>query len=313
MLSRALCSFTLVPLPADATRRRDAVRLRARADAPFAEPGFAEDWRSDAVAIWCWDRPRVWRSIEAAGFDPARVRIVPETIVQARAAVDGLRLVAALDGVDAQLWRDGVLVASRWFADVPTQADWLLFQRGASIATLQSTIPQPVAPVWIDRAWLAGPSSFNFTRVAPRQLAAAIALLAALPLGWRAGEAIALNLADARLARAQASEAASLGGLEASRRRALADLDAVQAIAQLDRFPSQLALLAAVTKRLPDDTRLVEWSFQAGDLSFTATADAPIDLPAAVRTLSAAPLLTNLVADRALDGRGIVVRCRVRA
>jgi Tfp pilus assembly protein PilN len=190
----------------------------------------------------------------------------------------------------------------------------LLFQRGAAVAQPRRAPPPPaVGPDWIDRAWLAGPSTVAFARLSPRQLAAALVLVAALALAWRAGEAMALNLVDARLARAQAREGASLGGLEAARRNALADLDAVQAVAQLDRFPSQLALLAAIVQRLPEDARIVEWNWQNGELSFTASAPEPADLPATVRALSSVPLLTNVVADRSLDGRGVVVRCRVRA
>jgi hypothetical protein len=313
VLSRALCHFTRVPLVRIANHSRDAVRLRARADAPFGEPAFAEDWHDGAVAIWCWDRALVWRVIEDAGFDPSRVRVIPEAALQERPGSDGVRLVTALDGVDAQLWRGGSLVASRWFATVPSDADWTLFQRGIALQDPQPHAPAPVSPRWLHKPWLSGAVPFLPTQVAPGQVAATIALIAGLALAWRAGEAIALGIFESRLDRQQMRGAVALVELEAARRNALIDGDVVQAIGKLDPFPSQLALLAAIAEKLPEESRITDWNWQGGDLAFTILASQePVDVPNVVRSLSSVPLLSNLVADRSADGRGIVLRCRVR-
>jgi hypothetical protein len=72
--------------------------------------------------------------------------------------VDGLRLVACVEGFEAQYWTASQLEASRWWPAALTDGDWSDFIRasGASRAEpglLQTRPPQPVAADWTPRPW----------------------------------------------------------------------------------------------------------------------------------------------------------------
>ena len=107
--------------------------------------GRKETWAS----IWLWDRsqlPPQARSEKAA--------VLPETL--AHAPLDnGVRLIEAASGFEAQAWRRGALIATRWWRRQPSPQEWTGFTKSSArllgdAATTAQTAPEPIASPWRD-------------------------------------------------------------------------------------------------------------------------------------------------------------------
>src|SRR5690606_36537450 len=77
---------------------------------------------------------------------------IPETLLRAKPAGDGPRLLAMMRGVEGQVWREGGLRASQWWPAPPDAATWRRFLRAAGLATGDDTVPEPETLPWADRS-----------------------------------------------------------------------------------------------------------------------------------------------------------------
>ena len=270
VLARALVhykSFPLAEVPKN--QRVAALRMQLRQWSPFASAGASVVIERDAAMVWMWDKARVDAAIVAVGLNPARVKIIPEPLLRPQLN-EGLRLINALDGVEAQVWRTNTLVASRWWPAMPAAEDWLAFQRDAGFAEhvqLPSTVQS--APM-LDEPWARGGGLEDFRALDSRNehlvYAIGIVLLAA-PTFWYAGHHLKLGAAVS----AKKAELATLNDraqpVIAARNEAQATLLRAQALLALDPYPSQLALMAKVAELLPKNgTSVKEWNYQSGKL-----------------------------------------------
>src|SRR3990172_2060065 len=133
VLSRPLYRFRRFDLEhVPKAQRTQALRLQIRQWSPYASPGQYVVWGQDDALVWAWDADR----------------LLHPTLLS------GLRLVACLDGVEGQLWRERRPVHSRWWPESPSATEWLNFQRDAGIAPGQGdAVPAPQAPPWLKQPW----------------------------------------------------------------------------------------------------------------------------------------------------------------
>lgn len=225
LLARELTSFSLfetAQLPA--SRRRQAARLHARTASPYVVGHAALVKTGGDFGVWWWDLERVAPMIEARyGVQVPAVR--PETLAQP--AGRGWRIVRLARGYEAQLWRDGGLVASAWRRERYDPAAWQAFtrvQRGAEAAPDQpppaETLPLDfngeafsLARAEISREQALGMAAAGFALA----MTCAALFLAGQGLGLKAGaEEIETETADIRSA---TPGGGALAGLEGDRRR----------------------------------------------------------------------------------------------
>jgi len=147
VLSRALVRvrvFSLAQAPVG--ERRAVLRNLLVAWSPFADSAFLVAQREDRALAFAWD------AAAAAGAP------LPESLLQQPMAGDGCRLVRGLEGCEAQLWRGGWPVATRWWPEPPSTADWQEFARTvppADAALLPAAAPAPQAAAWRAGPWVA--------------------------------------------------------------------------------------------------------------------------------------------------------------
>lgn len=268
VVSRGLCRFFRVPLlpEAAAARQLDALALQVKRLSPFPETGSHHHFGSDFISLWLWDQEAVRRASEAIGVDVGRLRVLPEPALLPPGA-DGVRLIDTIEGVEGQSWNAGSLAASRWWPAPPDPRAWVLFQRGASVAPdriTPATLPA-VRLDWLDRPWTQSRSggSFNLGRLDLRLVAVVAVAMMLIAYGYFGTEWLRLardtSAVEAEIA-AQIRTAEP--GLKA-RTIALENEAAIHALVELDRFPSQLALLARVTEILPkNETHLADWIYE---------------------------------------------------
>ena len=284
LVPRRSLSFVRLPMPGLGRRQlRDAVRLQLTqymAGAPF---GFiCRDQAAGIVAAWCW-------GLGVDGGSPLRSASWPESALDEPAS-DGLYLRRRMQGFEAQQWKAGELLHSRWFASSPDTEGWQAFARGCGVAPQDHPLPAPsVARTRSPptRGWLAGDS---LPAPDPWQ-------------GWRWQAAVmalgALVAAGAGMhlqARAQLSQdSPRLQALRSGREAALqarahyeitaADLEALRALVPrlsqlelLDRVtasgvfqPVALSVAAgpANAASAPPRAQLLEWDYRNGQLRLT--------------------------------------------
>jgi len=313
IVARSLCRFFNVPVPAGASpgRQREIVVLELKRLSPFDETGWHLDLGPDFAAIWLWDRRATRAAAAAIGLDAGRLRVVPEPAMLPPGG-DGIRLVQTLEGVEGQHWIGGHLVASRWWRELPDGRAWLSFVRGSGLLPGHDrATPPPRGLSWLARPWTASSRSgaFDLARVDLRVVAAAVAAAVIILYAYQGAQ-------WARIARDTAAVGAEIDQrsraiepvLEA-RRRALDNLSAIRLLHDLDRFPSQLALMARIAEALPGGgTRFTAWSYDQGQLELGIASDQPLDVVKLVRSLEGADHFKSVAAERTGAGNSLRLR-----
>jgi hypothetical protein len=272
VLSRGLCRFGRFELghipPA---KRSAALRLTLPTWAPFHDPDSVVAWADGIATVWCWDRKQVQALLQQQGYAGKPFAfILPESLLKPPQR-DGLRLVQTLDGVEAQHWRTGHLLASRWWPRSPDDTAWQAFQRDCGIEPdLQQALPAAQAIEWLPRPWAqVEASGLADSRVALWEQAVHLALLAAVAVALTA-----MTLREVQLAHAlqdgqnQLDEFKRLSApLLKAREDALAALARMSQIDGLQRYPSPLSMMAAIAQALPEQgATLREWEMADGKL-----------------------------------------------
>ncbi len=176
VLSRAWCRFKLYRAAAGLSTSQvaRAARLHAEEHAPFAQSGTLLLRTPQGVAIWYWDKDRIADASARAGR--AIGSCAPETLY--RDAGEGWRILVCAEGLEAQYWEQGGLIASSWRRGAFTHAQWAAFVLGVENATMDApdAPPEPVyAPLQPEARW---------RRQQIRE-----------PLSWRDSEIVALGIA----------------------------------------------------------------------------------------------------------------------
>ena len=317
VVSRSQCRFFKVPVSPEApvSNQLDALALQISRLSPFAETGSHYHFGSDFVALWLWDQAAVRNAGEAIGTDVLRLRVVPESALLP-SAEEGVRLVRALEGFEGQSWSKDGLVASRWWPALPDARAWTLFQRGASVLPDRISSENPAATRldWLDRPWTQARRTGSFTLGQVDMLLAAtgVGAMMLILFGYLGAEWLRVS---GDLAATETAIAARASGTEPgmrARAEALENQAADRALIELDRFPTQLALMARVSEILPkNETHLTEWSYENGRLEMTVAADHPLDAVYFVSGLEKIDRFKGVAAERAGSDNSLHIRLTI--
>src|SRR5690606_21704631 len=118
-------------------------------------PDFGLAWTGPGhAAVWYWSHARIAGLL--AGGKPRRIEFVPEALYVGAAREDGAELLALAHGVEGRVWRQGRLVASRWWPAQPDPGAWRTFLRSAGAATAaDDPMPAPLSAPIAVRRWSA--------------------------------------------------------------------------------------------------------------------------------------------------------------
>jgi hypothetical protein len=265
--------FVLGDIPP--AERNSALNLRIRQWSPFAETGHYAVWRNETAQVWIWDEAKRRESSEAFGVNVSH--IFPETVLREQLENhESLRIVSCIEGLEAQVWKNGVLAGSRWWAELPHPDEWKRFLLAHDLN------PAMLPPVfeeipWLDRPWgkpseIALILSLRHERLWVSIVAAVFAFLLIWDgitiWRWRhEGKVMAERIA------ALTQEAEPL--LEA-RTEATKYKESAERLISLVSYPAQLQLMADVAEKFPrKDVLLVEWRYNQGNLTFTLESEKP--------------------------------------
>jgi hypothetical protein len=154
VIGRDLCSFVSIVQTGNADRvaRRRQAELEALRISQAERLGrYIVSW-PDSVGVWVWDEDAIDRELERAECeDLVGLSRVPEPLMLAPEMTGaGVRIIRCQNGQEAQVWRDGALISSRWWAHPPSSTDWKAF---AAAASLPVDPPGVLAPLPLARPW----------------------------------------------------------------------------------------------------------------------------------------------------------------
>ncbi|TAK99891.1 MAG: hypothetical protein EPO08_15210 [Rhodospirillaceae bacterium] len=214
---------------------------------------------------------------------------------------DGVRLATMTDGVEGQVWREGALVATRWWPAPPPVREWVVFLRaaGADLSQPLSAQPASVDSPLLNVPWTSASAPItDFWSLIQNDRAAAIAAaVLAAPFLYLFGEASVLGIAETRLNVAMANLSQANQSIRMERSDALADLGTIQRYLTLEPYPPQFQVMATAAGLLRDKKLSIsEWSYDSGNLEFVIHGDNPLDATFYIEAFEGNPTFANVSA-----------------
>ncbi len=310
ILSRSLCLyrvFVMGDIPSD--ERKNALKVRIRQWSPFADTGNYVIWQEETAQVWIWDESARGNAAGKANADVSRT--FPETVFYPKPERDELRLISCMEGMDAQIWKHGILTASHWWPDGPFPEAWSRFLTAHDLNPAMA-VPAPENIPWIAHPWGRNTGEHSFSNLPHERLwvLAAMMLFAFLLIWqsvslWRWHEAE--NVLESRIA-ALTQEVEPL--LEA-RNQATKYKAAAERLISLVSGPTQLALMAAVAEKLPPKSVfLAEWHYNQDNLSFVLQG-ANLDPRYYVETYQKLPYFKEVSAERGQAADQLTVKMKI--
>lgn len=304
VLSRRATRQTVFTFPAELpdAKRKALLALQVRRWAPWPNVKFNAYWSANRATVYAWNDDDVKAAIAEAGLSERRCIVIPETFIR-RPLQDGVRLVAALDGFEGQVWQNGFIAFSRWWPRQPNPSEWDMFVRSAGLPLEQfaGRIPElQDAPV-LESPWtrqenaLAGAWAMLED---PRTAAAAAAIVAA-PFVYLAVQYTTLAVANASINSRIERLSVETQGVRKQRSEALANLDEIDDYLGLEVYPSQFEILTVSLGLLqPMNAKIAEWTYDVGTLSFTLRPTQELEPTFLITAFEKIGLFTNVTATR---------------
>lgn len=280
------------------SKRKSALTLLVRKWSPFPTHQFAVHWVGHRACVYAWDADTATTAITAAGQDPTRCTVWPETFFR-EPVNDGVRLSRMSDGVEGQVWKGGLLSATRWWPAPPAARDWAIFLRAAGIDLTQTALELPpvteseiAAQPWT----ITAPPVTDLWSLLQNERAAAIAAaVVAVPFLYYLTQAAMLVTATMRVESSIADMATANQTIRTDRATAFTNLEAVESYLGLEHFPSQFRTMNIVVDLLRDSkVTLAEWNYDAGSLQLLVQADRPLEAPFFIEMFEKDPLFSNV-------------------
>jgi hypothetical protein len=274
LLSRGLYRVRCFNLPqVPPAERAAAARHLVLAWQPFDRPEHRLVTRGEAVLAFAWDADAVQGLLREGGASPEAM-LWPESLLR-EPQDQGVRVIHALEGVEAQCWRDGMLTASRWWRGDPTQDEWSSFLRQSGQDATLSYDACRADPAWRGSPWaeLRRPEVAGRTWSRQEQLfvgASAMALVA-MTAGqahewWAAQQTLHGLRAERDRVRAAAAPVIAL------RDKALSDVTAVEQLTKALDAPQPIEVMDHLSAVLPRQGAVMR-EFALNDLHLRVNLD----------------------------------------
>lgn len=265
------------------SKRKLALGLLVRKWSPFPSSQFAVQWVGHRACVYAWDSDAVAAAMATTGFPAGRCTVWPETFFRPP-MVNGYRLAAMTDGVEGQVWKGGLLVATRWWPVSPSSRDWATFLRASGVELTQAAliVPPPAQSEMLLQPWtmVAAPVTDLWSLVQNERAAAVAAAIVAAPFLYYLAQSAVLIGGTMRVEGRISDLTAANQTIRADRSTAFTNLESVEAYLSLDRLPSQFETMNVVMGLLRESKVSVgEWSFDAGNLEILVQADRPLEAP----------------------------------
>lgn len=299
VLSRALCRFRRYRSPhaLSGSLLAKAARAYAEAHAPFADTGTLILRAANGAEIWYWDRAKLNAHAPVG-------QISPESAW--RVACEGWRVVACVEGYEAQYWEANSLIASTWRRQPFLPQQWSAFILSVDQPKLAAPVepPDPVALPLTDTSWRKREIKEPLSWLDAEKAGVSVAICATAVAAVFCGQALASGSIAAR-AHERLTTAEEHLREDREIARALDQRHLIQSYAAMTQHPPLLAAVADAHRVLSRfGLRASTWRASDDGLSVIVDAsisDAPVrDIVAAMEE---APSICTAVPEIAGAGR----------
>lgn len=303
-VGRELCLFLLVDASRIPVRQRpEFVALAVRRAAPFADPDFDVLWLHDHAATWYWSRERVMSLVEG----DRGVRFRAESVFRGNVPAADTEQILALDvqaatgehftvGTEARVWRRGRLLASRWWPQAPSPAEWAVFARGAGLESAD-TPPEVEASAILEKPLNASAPRLDLrgqlTLKAPL-VAGILATIGVTLLAWQAAGAARASWSAASVEDQISLRSAKMETIISARARADAARAEIDALLALRTPASQTRLLGEIKRVTPGTWELAGWTQASPEVLEVGFSMSGADVAAIVAAWESSPLLEGV-------------------
>ncbi len=286
IVPRAQCAFKRVRLKSDGRQALKALEFQIKQEADMAES------RIKIVRDPEGQDAGVWTMAPQEGFEG---RYLPESLAYMPLA-DGARLVQCSQGVEGQIWKDNVLIASRWWPEAPAQRHWDLFVNGSNIGDVNYDLPAVSSlsyradiPTWeVTKPYLMHVFS-------PQRLAVASAVIGAVALSFLGAQYVRYSTSHNAITKEVAIVSETAQAVLSQKRRTLRNIKLPLALMPLGDEAQVLTAFYGVSEILKDkDLKLVTATVTDNEIEMSFVGQADILGPDMVTKLEAIPALSNV-------------------
>jgi hypothetical protein len=300
--------FTVQPDISE-NQKKALLRVQVRRWAPFKNVRYVAQWVGNLASVYAWNEDDIKKSVAETGLDERHCLPCPEGFIRSPIQ-NGVRLIAAIEGFEAQAWRDGLLAVSRWWPTHPTKNDWKTFLRAARMGGDQigEEIPEAENVPILESPWTQDNKRFvaNWFVLQDPRYALAVGITISAPFIYLFAESLTLTLARVQVDRNYEGLLVKSQNIRKLRSAAISNLEGIEDYLSLEVYPSQLETLFTATALLNGlNVRILEWNYDAGTLSFTINADHEIDATSLIVAFEKSGIFSNVAASRVGQERQI--------
>lgn len=160
LIGRDICQYACIDLGnVQKAKRHQALSHQIRLLSPWSDFAFTVAWKDGVAQVWFWSVSQVNQVLVSQSQDQdSRAALYPpeffsEAMFWRKAVEDGIHLYKANYGVDVQYWRQGLLLASQWFPNVPGASQLQRFARALGAGGNANIFETLQEPIFIEKAW----------------------------------------------------------------------------------------------------------------------------------------------------------------
>ncbi|MCK5877093.1 MAG: hypothetical protein KAG43_05620, partial [Candidatus Marithrix sp.] len=164
----------------------------------------------------------------------------------------------------------GLLKNSRWWATIPSQKEWINFQRIHGLI-VNPKLPDVVQDKFLAKPWGRNKISFNTGILQESMLIIfGIAIFSVL-FTWQTANILKFQYKTQQLQIQVEELSEQISPILTARNQAIADKQLTEKLLALNASKSQLELMKIINKQLSSNkkTRLIKWLYKMGKLDFT--------------------------------------------
>lgn len=276
VMSRGLCYYRLFLLSdIPIARRAHVLQLKIKQWSPFTEYGNYNVWQGGQVQVWIWDKQQQQKLLNEVGLK--KTYIMPETVLRERPSTLDLsiRLIECLEGVEGQVWKEGILIGSHWWPEIPSPLEWEHFQRAHRLPVTPTVASAVQAPL-LERPW-GRHKAVGGNRLASYEKTGVIIGIAIFTvlLSWQLATVYKFKQSLLQIQWDINELSEKITPVLTHRNQTLDDKQKIERLLRLSPFPSQLELITQVAEKLPQDAKLISWIYAQGNLNFTIETPQP--------------------------------------
>lgn len=304
------------------------VRLHLSRLTSFVDSGVYACRVGDWVHLWFWENQRVRDFCLAHDLDFAGIRLAPESVCFPRIR-DGAVIYRGIEGVEAQLWHNGLLLDSAWWPEMIDAATWQAWRPTSAASSVGSAMPAawpealPAISPLSEHLGLSAPWAsnllgekwwHNFKRIRVGILYAGLAGLLLGLAGFWGAQWLTLQQMQSSAEKEIASLSAQVEPVSAARERAL---EYLQWSNQISRLSSQIDVNDTIKMLQPvlqlQEAALREFEYADGEMRLVLVPiNTELNIAALTQQLESLPMFANIRLLPDSDVRVLHVSAKIR-